>query len=165
MEKVLQPERQPEKIPERQPERQPERLPERQPEKVPEKVAEKTPQPEKTPEPIKVPEPLPEPEKIPERQPEKPPDKVPDKVTIEEVKTTKPFVYATLPAEALDQKGKVKKGTVCFPVGTKVLVQNEKPKKQTRYWDRVQPCHTVKIEDIKVGDVVLSYNSVTAKKE
>jgi hypothetical protein len=45
-------------------------------------------------------------------------------------------------------------------------VANPKPKKKhLRFWEINKSCHNKKIDDIVIGDSVLSYNELTAKKE
>ncbi len=66
-------------------------------------------------------------------------------------------------------KGSAYKTLQCFPKGVHVLVANPPPlsKEGLRRWkqDNSRSCHNKKIEEIVIGDKVLSYNEVTACKE
>lgn len=184
-----QPSPQPQPTPEPEPQPTPTPTPEPQPEPAPEPTPQPVPQPEPQPErpypvPIQTRETVIRPPVITTKMPDDWSKTGVPKGTIEWRQGRK---WVVLPPPYNDEskmyldhpipgtykfatgRGSAYKTLQCFPSGTKVLVANPKPKsREGLRMLKLYPfrsCHNEKIENISVGDLILSYNEITAEKQ
>lgn len=150
-----------------QPQPQPEQIPAPNLVKSPDMVKIQQPDVVKIHQPDVVKIPQPDVNKIPQPDTNKPPVIATDTKIIPPPVIVTPLNITTTDIPDEWKKKGVPKGTVCFPKGTKILVAKD-IKRKCR-WGGTYVQNNIplpkNIEDVTIGDKVLSYNEITARKE